>query len=389
MKISEGDWMIDGKRPNLANAPKYLSTDLTWEKIQTLNIGFDIAVLNNRLNANFDWYVRDTKDMMGPPPVLPATLGEEAPKMNNTDLRTKGWELSIQWNDRLPFGLAYRVGMSLSDDRTEITSYPSTNRALDKYYTGKKMGEIWGYTSLGIAQTDEIMQKHLATLPVNGQNPLGGNWGAGDMMYADLNGDGKIDWGDYTVDNPGDLSVIGNTSPRFRFGLNLSADYKGFDFSAFFQGVLKQDFAPNGMTPTFFGTHAWGIWHSQAFVQHLDYFRNDPEHPLGQNLNSYYPRARFSGQNIETQTQYLQNAAYVRLKNLQVGYTFPNKWTQRFYLSNLRVFVSGENLLTFTKLSDIYDPETLFRGAGANPDVQYATVYPLSRTYSCGLSVNF
>ncbi len=198
----------------------------------------------------------------------------------------------------------------------------------------------------------------------------------------------RLTGGDFTADNPGDLKVIGNTSPRYRFGLNLSADYKGFDFSIFFQGVLKRDFAPNGLMPSFFGTHAWGIWHSQAFVQHLDYFRNDPDHPLGLNMDSYYPRARFSGQNLETQTRYLQNAAYVRLKNLQVGYTFPNKWTQKFYLTNLRVFVSGENLLTFTKLSGIYDPETLAKG-GENPDIQYSTVYPLSRTYSYGLSVNF
>lgn len=320
--------------------------------------------------------------MIGPAPVLPATLGTDPPRMNNTDLRTRGWELSINWQDRLAMGLGYRIGLTLSDARTEITNYPSTNRALDKYYTGKKMGQIWGYTTIGIAKTDEEMQQHLASLPKGGQDPLGSNWGAGDIMYKDINGDGKIDWGDYTEDNPGDLSVIGNSEPRYRFGLNLSVDYKGFDLGVFFQGVLKQDFAPNGYTPTFFGAHPWGIWESQVMVQHLDYFRNDPEHPLGLNMNSYYPRPRFSGQNYEAQTKYLQNAAYLRLKNLQLGYTLPNKLTQKVNLSNVRIFVAGENLFTITKLADMFDPETVYGGWNG-------TVYPLSKTYSCGISLNF
>ena len=379
---ANGSWLINGQRPNTANAPGLVSTDLTWEKVQTTNIGLDIAMLQNRLNVVFDWYIRDTKDMIGPAPVLPATLGTDPPRMNNTDLRTRGWELSINWQDRLAMGLGYRIGLTLSDARTEITNYPSTNRALDKYYTGKKMGQIWGYTTIGIAKTDEEMQQHLASLPKGGQDPLGSNWGAGDIMYKDINGDGKIDWGDYTEDNPGDLSVIGNSEPRYRFGLNLSVDYKGFDLGVFFQGVLKQDFAPNGYTPTFFGAHPWGIWESQVMVQHLDYFRNDPEHPLGLNMNSYYPRPRFSGQNYEAQTKYLQNAAYLRLKNLQLGYTLPNKLTQKVNLSNVRIFVAGENLFTITKLADMFDPETVYGGWNG-------TVYPLSKTYSCGISLNF
>ena len=153
------------------------------------------------------------------------------------------------------------------------------------------MGEIWGYQTIGIAKTKEEMDNHLASLPNGGQDALGNKWDAGDIMFADLNKDGKVDNGANTLDNHGDLKIIGNRAPRFQFGLDLSMDYKGFDFRAFFQGFMKRDYFQNSW---FFWGSGSGVYGSTCQIGHLDYFRNDPDHPLGLNLNSYFPRPDFS-----------------------------------------------------------------------------------------------
>lgn len=243
------------------------------------------------------------------------------------------------------------------------------------------MGDIYGYETIGIAKTKEEMDAHLATLPNGGQDALGTNWDAGDIMYKDLNGDGKIDNGANQYNDMGDLKKIGNNTPRFQFGLDLNADYKGFDFRAFFQGVMKRDYWQG--SAYFWGIGNSGLWHSTGFVEHADYFRNDPEHALGMNLDAYYPRPVFdTGKNNQTQTRYLQNAAYIRLKNIQLGYTLPATLTQKFYVSKLRFFVSGENLWTGTSLANMFDPETIAGGSDGN-----GNAYPLSKTISFGLSV--
>lgn len=235
------------------------------------------------------------------------------------------------------------------------------------------------------------MDAHLETLANGGQNVLGSNWVAGDVMYKDVNGDGKIDKGANTLGDHGDLSVIGNNTPRFLFGLDLSADWKGFDFRAFFQGVLKRDYWQG--SNMFFGACRGSIWDVVAFEEHEDYFRPEPtadeladptyiSNPLGANLDGYYPRPLFNGKNTETQTRYLQNASYVRLKNLQLGYTIPGRISRKLLIEKCRIYASGENLWTGTKLSSIFDPESIDSGRGGN-------AYPLSKVYSVGLSVTF
>ena len=242
------------------------------------------------------------------------------------------------------------------------------------------MGEIWGFETIGIAKTDEEMQQHLATLPNGGQNTMGNNWAAGDIMYKDLNGDGKIDWGNSTYDDLGDMKVIGNSSPRYSFGISLGADYKGFDISVFFQGVMKRDYFTK--QSDFWG--ATSLWSSSFYKQHMDYFRNNEDHHLGMNLDGYYPRPLFdTDKNKHAQTRYLMNAAYIRLKNLNIGYTLPASITNKMKLQNLRFFVTGENLWTGTSLTDLYDPETLMS------ETEGTIKYPLSRVYSFGLSATF
>lgn len=268
-----------------------------------------------------------------------------------------------------------------SDAVTEITKYSNPSKTLGTYYNGMKLGDFWGYETVGIARTDEEMLDHLISLPNGGQNAIGSNWQAGDIMYKDLNGDGKIDSGSYTTEDHGDQRVIGNMTPRFNYGLDLNFAWRGIDLRVFLQGVGKRDFFQHGKY--FFGSCGWSKWGTMVLKQHLDYFRDDPESPLGLNTDSYYPRPYFDTEkNVQWQTGYVQDASYLRLKNLQVGYTIPGTFTRKFGVEKLRLYFSGENLATFTRMTDLFDPETVGENETGN-------VYPLSKTWSCGLSVTF
>ncbi|SFU64265.1 TonB-linked outer membrane protein, SusC/RagA family [Pustulibacterium marinum] len=377
---ANGSWLINGAQPNTSNAPGLVSQSMTWERIQSFNLGVDFSAFDNKLTASFDWFNRKTLDMVGPAPELPAILGVGVPDTNNTDLETYGFEFTASWKQRFESGFGYQIQLTLSDSQTKITRYPNLTGDLGTYRQGQMMGEIWGYETIGIAQSDEQMQSHLESLPNGGQDALGNQWAAGDIMYRDLNGDGRIDSGAYTEGDAGDMRKIGNNTPRFPFSFTLSADYKGFDVRAFFQGIMKRDYWQGSYY--FWGASSSGIWWSTGFEQHRDYFRPDADHPLGQNLDSYYPRPVFSGKNHQTQTRYLQDASYMRLKNLQIGYTLPSSVTEKLKMTKLRLYVSGENLWTLTNLSEIFDPETIDSGYGGN-------VYPISRTIAFGLNLNY
>lgn len=377
--ISNGTWLVNGARPNTSSAPGIISSILTWEKIRTWNLGTDLAFLNNRLNLTFDYFNRFTEDMIGPAPELPIILGTSVPRSNNTNLKTFGFELALSWRDQISNDFSYDVNLLLADSQTKITKYPNPTNSIDRYREGQLMGEIWGYTTLGIAKTNEEMNNHLQSLPNGGQNALGSNWEAGDIMFLDSNGDGKIDDGARTIDNHGDLKIIGNSTPRYSFGLDIGANWKGFDFRTFFQGILKRDYYH--LSPAFWGVRN-GIWWSTGLKPHTDYFRNNPEHPLGVNLDSYYPRPLFaSGKNQWSQTKYLQDASYLRLKNLQIGYTIPSKLlTKAKGINKIRIYLAGENILTLTKTAKMFDPETIDGGVNGN-------IYPLYKTYSLGLNI--
>jgi hypothetical protein len=245
------------------------------------------------------------------------------------------------------------------------------------------MGEIWGYVTKGLAQTQAEMDAHLANVS---QSNFASQWGAGDIMFADLNGDKKIDGGSGILGDTGDRKIIGNSTPRYRFSLDLGGDYKGFDFRVLLQGVAKRDYMPNG--PYFWG--AQNMWQSAGFTTHMDYFRDENSVMVqaGQadvNLDAYFPKPYFNTtKNQQTQTRYLQSAAYMRLKNIQFGYTLPKEFTTKIGISKARVYVSGDNLLTFTNLIDTFDPETV--GLSGWND---GKTYPLAKVVSCGLSVTF
>lgn len=377
---SNYNWLVNGVRPNYASLPGIVSSLETWETIETWDIGLDWAFFNNRLTGSFDYFVRWTYDMIGPAPELPSILGATPPKINNADMKSYGFEFELGWRDQIG-DFSYGAKFTLADDQQKITSYPNENLKLSEaYYPGMMLGEIWGYETVGIAQTQEEMDAHLAKVD---QSSLGSKWGAGDIMYADLDGNGVISNADNTRDNPGDRKIIGNKTPRFKYGVTLDAAWKGIDFRIFFQGVAKRDYWMNG--PYFWGANGTGEWQAAGFVEHWDFWRPEGD-PLGANTDAYYPRVlKNDSRNMKVQSRYLQNAAYCRIKNLQVGYTLPKAWTDKAGMSSVRVYVSGDNLFTFSHMSKIFDPEAL----ESTYDANNGKLYPLQRTISVGLNVNF
>jgi TonB-linked SusC/RagA family outer membrane protein len=385
--VNNGNWLLGGQQPNTAYAPGLISGLLTWESVSSWNLGLDVTALNNHLDVTAEYFKRKTFNMVGPAPELPVILGTDVPVLNNTDMESKGWELTATWRNRAG-NLNYSIRGVLSDATQTVTKYPNVNGNISNYYDGRKVGEIWGYTTIGIAKSQADMNAHLASLPNGGQNALGGNWQGGDIMYKDINGDGKIDGGAGLLSNSGDRTIIGNSTPRYMYGLDLNADWQGIDVRIFFQGVAKRDWAPNG--PYFWGANQ-NMWQSAGFEEHMDFYRdaNSPMVKAGlmtENLNAYYPRVYFDGggKNTNTQTRYLQNASYLRLKNVQVGYSLPFNLISKLGISKTRIYLSGENLLTLTKLSKVFDPETV--GLSGWND---GKTYPLSKVISVGLSVTF
>lgn len=375
-------WLINGERQNGSTAPGLISSSLTWETMSSWNIGVDLGFLSNRLNMSLDYFVRKTTNMVGPAPELPVILGTDVPRANNADMESKGFELDVAWRDQIR-DFRYGVHLLLSDDRQKILKYPNDEGSLSKWRAGEYMNEIWGLTTIGLAKSQEEMDAHLATLPNGGQNALSSTWLAGDVMYADLNGDGKITKGN-TIYDQGDSKIIGNSTPRFKFGLDLDASWKGFDLRLFFQGVAKRDWVFGAGHLVYWG-NAGSIWNSAMFDTNYDFYRPEGDTWLGENINAKFPRLTSSDKNRNAQTGYLENAAYIRLKNLQLGYTLPNALTRKVGISNLRFFFSGENLFTVTGLPNGIDPETLGVGDYGNGSGSY----PLTRTYSAGVSVNF
>ena len=370
-------WLVNGERVNTSGVPGLVSPFLTWERVQSWNIGLDFGLFNNKLQGTFDYFVRTTKNMVGPAPVKPSILGATQPKENNSDMRSNGWDLEVRWRDRVG-QLNYGIKVVLSDDYQTITNFYNPNRLLSQWCAGKRMGDIYGYKVEGIAQTDQQMNEWLA----NNKPSWGSDWAAGDVMYKDLNGDKKVNSGKSTYDDMGDLTKIGNSLPRYRFGITLDANWKGFDFLIFMQGVGKRDFWD--ASPYSVGANT-GLWQSAAFKDHLDYWRPATDTNFGPNPNAFYPRPLFGAgsKNFQTSDRYLQNAAYMRIKNIQIGYTLPMSIASKIGANRIRFYFSAENLATFTKMNKIFDPEAT--GGDWGP----GKIYPLQRTVSFGLNLNF
>lgn len=375
-------WLINGSRVNGSTAPGLIASSLTWETMTSWNVGFDFGMFNNRFTGTFDYFVRKTTGMVGPAPELPVTLGTAVPKANNADMQSTGFELDLSWRDQVG-DFSYGIRFNLSDDRQKILKYPNDAKSLSVWREGQYIGEIWGLTTIGIAQSQEEMDAHIASLPFGGQLGVSG-WTEGDIMYADINNDGKVSWGN-TMDDLGDIRIIGNSSPRFKFGFDFDFQWKGIDLRIFLQGVAKRDYVFASGNILYWGVGG-GVWQAAMYENNYDFYRPDGDDWLGANKDAKFARPVGGGRNQYAQTRYLENAAYIRLKNLQIGYTLPSKWTDKIGISKLRIFFSGENLFTITGLPDGIDPETLGLNSTNSSGI---SSYPLTRTFSTGLSINF
>ncbi|WP_270087596.1 TonB-dependent receptor [Sphingobacterium sp. SYP-B4668] len=370
--------ILDGELPAFVMSPGLVSPTLTWETITQSNLGVDVGLFSNQFFGSFDIYRRDTKDMLTPGRTLPIVLGTAVPLANAADLKTNGWELTLGYNKDFmvaskPFSFAARF--NLADSRAYITKFDNPKNNLNDYYVGRRIGEMWGLTTLGFFQSAEEIAAHANQ---NSVTSYPGTRGLepGDLKFADINDDKKIDKGDWTLENHGDYKVIGNSEQRYTYGLDLNSSWNGIDLRVFLQGVGKRNYYPPG------GDHYfWGIY-AQPWAS-LTKFNLD--HWTPENPNAYLPRpksyvAEQSGVELAaTQTKYMQNAGYLRVKNITVGYTLPKLMTDRWGIDRIRIFASGENLFEFTKLMDYLDPEI----------VGDRTAYPFQRTYSFGLNFNF
>ncbi|MBU3124969.1 TonB-dependent receptor [Sinomicrobium sp. 2019215] len=399
-KNTDNGYAMDGSRLEYISSPKLNPLDITWEEVNTLNFGVDFSLFSNHLSGSFDWFQRNTIGMLTKGKTLSAVLGTASPQENAADLRTRGFEVSLTYADAFTLGdkpFHFSITGNLSNTITAITRFDNPNNSLVDYYKGMEIGEIWGYHSNGLFRSEEEIEQHADQSYVSSQIYSTGGLQPGDVKFTDLNGDGIINEGENTLDNPGDRSVIGNTTPRFPYAFTVNADWNGFDLSLFFQGVAKQDWYPHGDSRSF-----WAMYNRpyDSFIR-KDLADNmwSPENPDG-----FYPRLvgyTALGDNKElgvASDRYLQDISYLRLKNLTVGYTLPESIIAKLPLKSARFYFSGENLFTFTGLTGYIDPEAAsgtldFNDSstanGKSSSRSKAQTYPFLKTYSLGLSLEF
>lgn len=349
--ISTGGLILNNTYQQIASLKTIGNQELTWEHSDMLNLGLDVKVLNSRLNFTGEYYIKNTKDILLEMPV-PLEYGFGKPNMNVGEVRNKGWELSLSWNDRInDFG--YSISGNLSDNRNEVVDLGDTGpwKGSNTYTeVGLPFNSIYGYESMGLFQSDE----EVANAPFQNSNTA-----AGDIRYKNQNGDDKID--------ANDRVVIGDPNPHFLYGVNLGFDYKNFDLNMFFQGIGQKDrvIMDNFVRP---------FYDSSIFEHHLDYWT--PE-----NTGAKYPRIlnKDDGTHNYQQSDYwMINAGYFRMKNLQIGYTIPREILRPAGFDRVRVYFSANNLFT---VSDFVP--------GMDPESEKSVSYPFARTYSFGLNVQF
>lgn len=411
MNLTSSDgWLLPGVNANpekgmLAKTPKMTSPYITWEKVDNANLGLDLMLFNDRLSVTADVYQRTTSDMIGPAEAIPAIGGiskDNRAKVNNATLRNRGWELSVHWQDNLKCGFSYGVGFNVFNYKAVVTKYNNpeglifnnhTGLARNKgYYEGMDLGEIWGYEANDLFMTNREVDEYLKTVDLSFFK-ADNMWQRGDLKFVDSNGDHKVDPGKGTLTDHGDLKIIGNATPKYSFGINMNVGYKGFEVSALFQGVAKRQFPMAGAAYLFGG--------NSYFKEHLDHF--SPQHPDG-----YLPRLTDTNKDNEVNrgyntTRYLLNAAYIRLKNLMVSYSFKPQVLKKIGLSNLKLYVTCDNLFTISKLPKQFDPETLNQVngwvGGSNESAPALTsplsangngrVYPLNQNFVFGIDIAF
>jgi TonB-linked SusC/RagA family outer membrane protein len=385
-----------------ASAPRIVNKNLTWETVTTKNIGLNLGTLDNKLQVDFDLFERITTEMVGPSEALPGVLGANVPSSNNASLQTKGWELTLNWRDNIKRDFSYFLTLNLYDYKSIVTKYLNPTGTLSTWYEGQELGEIWGYTVFDLFRSQEEVDLYLANTDLSRIATI---WNPGDLRYEDINDDGKVNNGTNTISDHGDLSIIGNSEPHWQYGITMGFDFKGLDFSMLWKGVAKKDAYFSQWSTLLWGfSQNW--WEASLTTDHLDYFRDEPgtkyvglyEGDANLNLDAFWPRP-YRGAYHEVKnknhpnTRYLQDASYLRLQNIQLGFTFPKRMLQKLYLQNLRIYFSGENILTFSKLPKMIDPVAPLGWApwGGQYGKQGSgrLTYGADRIYSLGVTITY
>ncbi len=400
LPIKKSSRIINGEQPQTISNPPVLPEGLTWETVTTSDVGLDLSLLSDRLTFSGDYYIRNTSNMFTQALVPPRVFGAVTPKGNYADLRTTGWGLTVSWADQINNvagkKLNYKIGLNLSDNKAKITRFNNPDNILGSgnYYVGEMLDEIWGYVTEGIFQTEEQVEKHANQDKFLDPHTPDGKFGVGNLAYKDLNGDGVINDGDNTVDNPGDRRIIGNNHPRYRFGANINLNWNNFSLSAFFQGVGKRDWYPSSEGDYFWGQYnrPYNLIPKWQLKPGVIWSPDNPDAFLPKYVGYEAQSANDLGQ---AQTRYLMNVAYIRLKNVQLGYNFGTGVLSKIGIKKAEVYISGQNLWLYTPLHKIapnIDPENGI--AKSESDVSGGTAgdglnYPILKSVIVGVSFNF
>lgn len=405
MSINKSSVLMDGSYFSYTSAPGMQPKSLTWETATTYDVGLDLDMFSGRFNLTADLYRRMTTDMFTPGDEIPAVAGYTAPRGNYASMQTDGWELSVGWRDN--FKLAgkdfnYNVKVSVWDSTSKITKYTSKKGLLPtlyttNYYEGMTIGEIWGYHVLGLFATDAEAADWGPRQTASFTNNSSETYLAGDLKFADLDNSGQVDNGDGTIYNPGDLRKIGNTTPRYCYGINVGFNWNGIGLSMFWQGVGQRDWFPAKESSYFWGQYGRSYGFSLPWQNENNRWTEE-----NRNTNAYWPRLRgyiaekTKGIMSTSNDRYIQDASYIRLKNLTIDYTFPKKISRKLGMESLKVYFSGDNLLTFTPLKKYaknFDPEVIGSGDqdfSSSPGKEgdgYG--YPMMRSFTLGINLTF
>ncbi|MBQ0024853.1 MAG: TonB-dependent receptor [Bacteroidales bacterium] len=395
LSTTTDSWIIDGAKVQSTGKPTVVSSSLSWEKVTTLDLGIDARFLSDALGFTFDWYSRETSDILTSAD-LPQTLGATAPYENTGAIMTKGWEVAVDYHHEFDNGFGFNVIGSLSDYQTKVTNWKNNTAiptfssgsgwySTSYYKNGMVLGDIWGL-QFDRFLTPEDFEADGTTLKagIPDQTKVFSStyrFAPGDVLFKDLDGNGVIEKG-ATTDAPGDYSIIGNCFPRFQFGLNLDAYYKGFDLTMFFQGVASKQMYVGGNQVL------------PGYTSGEPYYAGQEDYWTIDNQDAFYPRPMVYGQsmgkNFTINDRYMLKMGYVRLKTLTFGYTLPKKWMDAVNLTKCRVYFTGENLFTIDNVKAAIDPEIGVRAPGGSADSRnFGRSYPYVKTMSFGLQLTF
>jgi TonB-linked SusC/RagA family outer membrane protein len=393
VSIANQNWLFgEGNKSRTANISSPNAGDLTWETSQQYNLGLDFGMFRDRLQFTTEGYIRDTKNMLVQGKTLPAVYGASSPRENAADLRTRGYEFSLSWRDQFllagkPFG--YSISANISDYDSHITKYDNPTKIISDYYVGERLGDIWGFEINELFATDEEAAEYSSLVDLSYvSSSVIGPWLAGDVKYEDLDDDGVIGVGANTVDDPGDRKILGNSLASLSYGVTTAFDWMGFDFSVFFQGTGNHYWYPPRWSFPFWGPFSNPM---QSFLR-KDFLKDVWDYD---NTDAYFPRARgyiaqtAGGPLNRTNSMYLQNCRYLRLKNLTVGYTLPAKFSQKINIHKLRVYFSGENLAYWSPLlknCEYLDPEAILHDSSESYGRFF---YPWQKSFMFGIDIEF